>query len=53
MKVIRARLMAVGIAVVFVGSARALQALGMAYALEDCLVAALVATVITAVVPAA
>ena len=45
MNLIKARLLAIGIAVVFVGAAPALQAAGLEYAIEDCLFAALSASV--------
>ena len=47
------RLAAFGIAMVFVSSTRALEAVGVEDALPDCLVAAVVATLLTAAWPSA
>lgn len=47
------RLTSLGVALVFVGSARALEAAGVEYALGDCLVAAAVATLLTVAWPSA
>jgi len=46
--VIARRLCAMAIAIVFVGTVRALEAAGVEYAVGDCLVAAAVATLLTA-----
>jgi len=45
--VIARRLTTMGVAIVFVGSVRALEAAGVEYAVGDCLVAAAVATLLT------
>ncbi|MHB2208666.1 hypothetical protein [Methylobacterium sp. CM6257] len=47
------RLSAMGVAIVFVGTTRALEAAGVEYAVGDCLVAAAVATLLTAAWPSA
>jgi hypothetical protein len=46
--VISRRLSAIGMGLVFVGTARVLEAAGVEYAVGDCLVAAAVATLLTA-----
>lgn len=45
------RLTAIGIALVFVGVTRALEAMDVEYAVGDCLVAAAVATLVTTIAP--
>lgn len=48
MNAIRGRLLAIGVAVVLVGTERLLEAVGLEYAYEDCTVAAITAAVFVA-----
>lgn len=45
------RLAAVGIALILIGTAQAMDAVGFEYAVGDCIAAAAIATVLTAMAP--